>query len=96
MQIAVYPGTFDPITNGHADLIERASKRFGRVIVAIHKSTPKAPAFSWEERIQLARAVLDGQDNVVVEGFDGLLVDFARSHGAGAPCNDSDCDADCD
>lgn len=83
MQIAVYPGTFDPITNGHTDLVARASKRFERVIVAIHKSAPKTPAFSWQERIELAKSVLDGQENVVVEGFDGLLVDFARSHGAG-------------
>ncbi len=83
MQIAVYPGTFDPITNGHTVLVERASKRFKRVIVAIHKSAPKIPAFSWEERIQLAKSVLDARENVVVEGFEGLLVDFARSHKAG-------------
>ncbi len=82
MQIAVYPGTFDPITNGHTDLVERAAKRFEKVIVAIHKSAPKVPAFSWEERIALAESVLDARENVVVEGFDGLLVDFARSHGA--------------
>ncbi len=83
MQIAVYPGTFDPITNGHTDLIERAARRFSKVIVAIHSSGSKQPAFSWAERIELAREVLAGQDNVVVEGFEGLLVDFARSHGAG-------------
>ena len=83
MQIAVYPGTFDPITNGHTDLVERASRRFKKVIVAIHKSAPKIPAFSWEERIQLAKSVLDARENVVVEGFEGLLVDFARSHKAG-------------
>ena len=83
MQIAVYPGTFDPITNGHTDLIERAVRRFRRVIVAIHRSAPKEPAFTWEQRIELAQTVLDGQDNVQVEGFEGLLVDFARSHQAG-------------
>jgi pantetheine-phosphate adenylyltransferase len=83
MQIAVYPGTFDPITNGHTDLIERAARRFSKVIVAIHSSSSKQPAFSWAERIELARGVLAGQDNVVVEGFEGLLVDFVRSHGAG-------------
>ena len=83
MRTAVYPGTFDPITNGHADLVERAARRFERVIVAIHSSTPKAPAFSWEHRIELARAVLADQQNVCVEGFQGLLVEFARSHGAG-------------
>jgi len=83
MQTAVYPGTFDPITNGHADLIERAAKRFGGVIVAIHRSTPKKPAFSWEERVELAQTVLASLDNVSIEAFDGLLVDFARSHQAG-------------
>ncbi len=83
MQIAVYPGTFDPITNGHTDLIERAAKRFEQVIVAIHRSTPKIPAFEWEERVDLATRVLAGQDNVSVEGFDCLLVDFARSRQAG-------------
>ncbi|GMQ88479.1 MAG: pantetheine-phosphate adenylyltransferase [Gammaproteobacteria bacterium] len=83
MQIAVYPGTFDPITNGHTDLIERAAKRFGQVIVAIHHSTPKTPAFSWEERVELAQSVLANHENVIVEEFDCLLVDFARSHQAG-------------
>ena len=83
MQTAVYPGTFDPITHGHTDLIERAAKRFGRVIVAIHNSAPKTPAFSWEERVELAQGVLADQENVIVEGFEGLLVDFVRSHQAG-------------
>ena len=83
MQIAVYPGTFDPITNGHTDLIARAARRFERVIVAIHKSAPKEPAFEWQQRVELARQVTGGQDNVQVEGFEGLLVDFVRSRGAG-------------
>jgi pantetheine-phosphate adenylyltransferase len=82
MRTAVYPGTFDPITNGHTDLIERASKQFGRVIVAVHRSAPKQPAFSWDERIGLARAVLAGFANVEVAGFDTLLVDFVRSQQA--------------
>jgi len=83
MQIAVYPGTFDPITNGHTDLVARATKRFDSVIVAVHKSAPKQPAFDWQERVALARTVLQGLPNVIVEGFDGLLVEFARSRGAG-------------
>ena len=83
MQVAVYPGTFDPITNGHTDLIQRAARRFERVIVAIHKSATKQPAFEWQQRVDLAQAVLDSQPNVQVEGFDGLLVDFARARGAG-------------
>jgi pantetheine-phosphate adenylyltransferase len=82
MQIAVYPGTFDPITNGHTDLIERAARRFDKVIVAIHRSSSKQPAFSWEERIELASHVLEGMANVAVEGFEGLLVNFVRSHHA--------------
>jgi len=82
MQTVVYPGTFDPITNGHTDLVERAAKRFARVIVAIHRSAPKQPAFDWEKRMELAQQVLAGLDNVVVECFNGLLVDFARSHQA--------------
>jgi pantetheine-phosphate adenylyltransferase len=82
MQIAVYPGTFDPITNGHTDLIERAARRFDKVIVAIHRSSSKQPAFSWEERIELASHVLEGMSNVAVEGFEGLLVNFVRSHHA--------------
>ena len=83
MQRAIYPGTFDPITNGHTDLIERASRRLGEVVVAIHKSASKTPAFSWEERVELASEVLAGVDNVIVEGFDGLLVDFVRARDAG-------------
>ena len=82
MRTAVYPGTFDPITNGHTDLVDRAARQFDRVVVAIHRSTPKQPAFNWEERIDLARHVLDGHKNVVVEGFDGLLVNFVRSQSA--------------
>jgi pantetheine-phosphate adenylyltransferase len=83
MQIAVYPGTFDPITNGHTDLVARAAKRFDRVIVAIHTSAGKLPALEWQERVSLAQDVLAGHANVQVEAFEGLLVEFARSHGAG-------------
>jgi pantetheine-phosphate adenylyltransferase len=83
MQIAVYPGTFDPITNGHTDLIDRAARRFGRVIVAVHENSGKQPALDWQERIELARSVLESHDNVVVEGFSGLLVEYARKHEAG-------------
>mgnify|MGYP000264167190 CR=1 FL=1 len=83
MQTAVYPGTFDPITNGHTDLVARATKRFDSVIVAVHKSVPKQPAFDWQDRVALARTVLQGLPNVTVEGFEGLLVEFARTRGAG-------------
>ena len=79
---AVYPGTFDPITNGHADLARRASRLFDRVIVAIAASSAKGPLFSLEERIELAREVLKDIDNVEVQGFKTLMIDFADSLGA--------------
>lgn len=78
----VFPGTFDPITNGHRDLLERAAKRFDKVIVAIAKNKQKAPLFSLEERVQMAGSVLEHLKNVAVLGFDGLLVDFVRQQGA--------------
>jgi len=83
MQVAVYPGTFDPVTNAHADLAARAAKRFEHVIVAVHKSLAKRPALGWEKRVELARVVLEHLPNVTVQAFDGLLVEFARAHGAG-------------
>lgn len=79
---AIYPGTFDPITNGHSDLIQRASRLFGKVIVAIAAHSGKQPAFALEERVTLAREVLAGIEGVEVCGFDTLLVEFARQQGA--------------
>ena len=75
---AIYPGTFDPITNGHTDLVQRASRIFDEVIVAVAKFSGKQAVFSMEERIDLARDVLSGYSNVKVCGFDSLLVDFMR------------------
>jgi pantetheine-phosphate adenylyltransferase len=75
--IVIYPGTFDPITHGHVDLITRASACFGKVIVAIAKSSKKQPLFSLEKRIELAKAVLTDIPNVEVIGFDILLTKFA-------------------
>jgi pantetheine-phosphate adenylyltransferase len=80
--IAVYPGTFDPVTNGHSDLIERAARLFDRVIVAVAVNPGKGSTFSIDERVALASEVLAGLNNVEVEGFDSLLVDFARERGA--------------
>jgi pantetheine-phosphate adenylyltransferase len=80
--IAVYPGSFDPITNGHLDLIERASRLFERLIVAILRNEAKKPLFSVEERVEMAREVLRGYPNVEVASFGGLLVEFAASRGA--------------
>lgn len=77
-QTAIYPGTFDPITVGHTDLVERAARLFEKVIVAVAKGTVKTPFFSLEERIQLASETLADFSNVEVCGFDSLLVEFMR------------------
>jgi pantetheine-phosphate adenylyltransferase len=77
---AVYPGTFDPITNGHQDLVRRAASIFDRVIVAIAANPHKAPMFSLEQRVNLAARVLGDLPNVEVMGYSGLTVDFARKH----------------
>ncbi len=76
--IAVYPGTFDPITNGHSDLVYRAAKMFDTVILAIAHNPEKSPLFSLDQRIELARSVLTENDNVQITGFSGLLIEFAR------------------
>lgn len=75
---ALYPGTFDPITNGHQDLVRRAAGIFDRVVVAIAANTNKAPLFSLEQRVDLARRVLADIPNVEVTGYSGLTVEFAR------------------
>lgn len=78
----VYPGTFDPITLGHMDLIERGLRQFDKVIVAVAASPKKKPLFSLEQRVALVREVTQGMGNVEVDGFRNLLVDFARTKGA--------------
>jgi len=75
---AVYPGTFDPITNGHTDLVRRAASIFNRLVVAIAANPNKAPMFPLEKRVELARAVLSDLPNVEVMGYSGLTVEFAR------------------
>ena len=75
---AVYPGTFDPLTNGHADLIERAARLFDRVVVAVAENPAKGTVLALEERVALAREVLAPLANVEVRGFTSLLVEFAR------------------
>lgn len=79
---AIYPGTFDPITNGHIDLVMRAGKLFDRVIVAVAINPSKEPVFSVQERVALANQTLKDLTNVEVCGFDGLLVDVAKQKGA--------------
>jgi pantetheine-phosphate adenylyltransferase len=78
---AVYPGTFDPITNGHQDLVRRAARMFGRVFIAIAANPNKTPLFPLAERVELARRVLDDLPNVEVLGYANLTVEFAREHG---------------
>ena len=82
MQTAIYPGSFDPITNGHLDIIERASKLCDKVIVAVLKNTNKNPMFTLEERVALIEEVVAPLNNVTVECFSGLLVDYAKQHNA--------------
>ena len=77
---AVYPGTFDPITNGHQDLVRRAASIFDRLVVAIAANPNKAPLFPLEARVDLARRVLHDLPNVEVLGYSGLTVEFARQH----------------
>ncbi|MBI3981693.1 MAG: adenylyltransferase/cytidyltransferase family protein, partial [Gemmatimonadetes bacterium] len=81
-RVAVYPGSFDPVTRGHEDLVRRCRGFADRVIVAVAKDSAKTPLFTAEERIALLRAVVGSEPGVEVEGFDGLLVDFARRVGA--------------
>ncbi len=79
---AVYPGTFDPVTRGHEDLVRRASALFDEVVVGVADSRGKRPFFSLDERVDMAREVLRDCSNVRVEGFGGLLRDFVRKHSA--------------
>lgn len=79
---AIYPGSFDPVTNGHLDLIERASRLFDRLVVAILLNPEKDPLFSVEERVEMLRQVVGHLPNVEIDTFEGLLVDYARRQGA--------------
>src|SRR5438067_5538499 len=76
--LAVYPGSFDPLTNGHVDIISRGARLFDRIIVAILVYAEKAPLFSMDERVELTRAVFRDHPNVEVDTFDGLLVDYVE------------------
>jgi pantetheine-phosphate adenylyltransferase len=76
--VAIYPGSFDPLTNGHVDIIQRGSRLFDRIVVAVLVNLEKAPLFTVAERVSIARDVFHNWPNVEVDTFDGLLVDYAR------------------
>ena len=83
-RIAIFPGSFDPITNGHVDIIERGVRLFDRVVIAILRNIEKSPLFTTDERVAIARSVFLDRPQVEVDTFDGLLVDYARRRGATA------------
>jgi pantetheine-phosphate adenylyltransferase len=80
--VAIYPGTFDPITYGHIDVVHRAAAMFSRIIVLVARNTSKSPLFPADDRLDLVRSVFRGATNVEADAFDGLLVDYARRVGA--------------
>lgn len=82
MRAAIYPGSFDPITNGHLDILRRATRLFDRVYVAVLKNSEKQALFSAEERLEMIKEATEGMPGVVCETFDGLAVEYARSRGA--------------
>src|SRR5215210_7558754 len=81
--IAIYPGSFDPLTNGHVDIIRRGARLFDRIVIAVLINVEKAPLFTVPERVEIARDVFRGHANVEVDTFDGLLVEYARRRRAG-------------
>ncbi len=83
-RVAVYPGSFDPLTNGHVDIIERGARLFDRIIVAVLVNSDKRPLFSVDERVETAREVFRNRPKVEVDAFEGLLIDFARQRKASA------------
>ena len=80
--LAVYPGSFDPLTNGHVDIIKRGARLFDRIVVAILVNAEKSPLFTMDERVEIAREVFKEEPNVEVDTFDGLLVDYVDRRGA--------------
>ncbi len=82
MAVAICPGSFDPITSGHVDIINRASLLYERVVVGVAKHPPKKPLFSAEDRLRFVEAAVSVQDRISAEIFDSLLIEFARKHGA--------------
>ena len=83
MKTAIYPGSFDPVTLGHYDIIERTAKMFGRVIIGVLNNKMKSPLFSAQERVNMLKEVTANLPNVEVQSFDGLLIDFVRQNSGG-------------
>jgi pantetheine-phosphate adenylyltransferase len=81
-RLAIYPGSFDPITSGHVDIIERGARLFDRIVVAVLVNEGKSPLFTAPERVQMIRDVFQGRPGIAVDTFNGLLVDYARDQGA--------------
>ncbi|MFA6079350.1 MAG: pantetheine-phosphate adenylyltransferase [Candidatus Omnitrophota bacterium] len=81
-KLAIYPGTFDPVTYGHIDLIKRATKIFDKVVIAVAANRSKSPLFSVEERVMMLKDAVKGMNSVVVENFDGLVVDYIKKSGS--------------
>lgn len=84
MRTVIYPGSFDPVTNGHLDIIHRAARLFDRVIVAVASNEAKEPLFSLEERVDLAKSAIEDLPNVEIDSFDGLLVSYVKERGGQA------------
>lgn len=82
MRICVYPGSFDPVTNGHMDIIDRASKLCNKLIIGVLVNQSKNPVFTLEERVELLKCALNGRENIEIESFSGLLVDFMAKKNA--------------
>lgn len=82
MRIAIYPGTFDPVTNGHLDILQRAAKLFDEIVIAVAEKTSKNTLFTWQERIELIRGVTASIPDVKVEGFSGLTMEYVKTKGA--------------
>ena len=84
LRLAIYPGSFDPLTSGHVDIIERGARMFDRIVVAILDNVDKSPLFTIDERVEISREVFTLQRNIEVDAFDGLLVNYARRRKADA------------
>jgi len=82
-KIAVFPGSFDPITNGHIDIIERCNQLFDKIIIAIAFNPEKRGLFTLKERLEMIRTIYGGHENIIIDSFEGLLMDYARRVGAG-------------